>query len=449
MKNTLDEWIALHEQEFIQDITALVEIPSVSVKGGSTPCGEECFRALEKMLELGKNYGLETEMIGGRCGRISLGEAEREIGIWNHLDIVPAGEGWTYPPFACQRQGDFLIGRGTQDNKGPAVAVLYALRYLKEQGMPAKVRFSQILGCEEECGMVDAGWYVTQRRAPDWSFVADCGFPVCCGEKGICRIALRSEKIMERIKDISGGTAVNSVPAHAAAVLEHDGELVSIEAEGISGHAAFPEGTENAVKLLAEQLMTYPLGEKEYKMAEFLGKICTDGYGIGLGIACEDSLSGRLTCNCGLIRSREGAVIFQLDIRYPVTFSGAQIIEKVRTAAEEGGFRITETEDDPPFYLEPGLPFIQILMEAYQEETKERKLPYVMGGGTYARRIPHAVAFGPGMSADMRELKLPAGHGGCHSADEAQSIANLQKAIRIYVQVIEKLNLWMTGETNK
>ena len=52
MKNTLDEWIALHEQEFIQDITALVEIPSVSVKGGSTPCGEECFRALEKMLEL-------------------------------------------------------------------------------------------------------------------------------------------------------------------------------------------------------------------------------------------------------------------------------------------------------------------------------------------------------------------------------------------------------------
>jgi len=99
VKNTLDEWIALHEQEFIQDITALVEIPSVSVKGGSTPCGEECFRALEKMLELGKNYGLETEMIGGRCGRISLGEAEREIGIWNHLDIVPAGEGWTYPPF--------------------------------------------------------------------------------------------------------------------------------------------------------------------------------------------------------------------------------------------------------------------------------------------------------------------------------------------------------------
>ena len=296
--------------------------------------------------------------------------------------------------------------------------------------------------------MVDAGWYVTQRRAPDWSFVADCCFPVCCGEKGICRIALRSEKIMERIKDISGGTAVNSVPAHAAAVLEHDGELVSIEAEGISGHAAFPEGTENAVKLLAEQLMTYPLGEKEYKMAEFLGKICADGYGIGLGIACEDSLSGRLTCNCGLIRSREGAVILQLDIRYPVTFSGAQIIEKVSTAAEEGGFRITETEDDPPFYLEPGLPFIQILMEAYQEETKERKLPYVMGGGTYARRIPHAVAFGPGMGADMRELKLPEGHGGCHSADEAQSVSNLQKAIRIYVQAIEKLNLWMTGERN-
>lgn len=74
------------------------------------------------------------------------GKGNVEIGIWNHLDVVPEGKGWIYPPYTCTEKDGYLIGRGVQDNKGPAVAVLYAMKYCREKEILNNIKVRQILG---------------------------------------------------------------------------------------------------------------------------------------------------------------------------------------------------------------------------------------------------------------------------------------------------------------
>ena len=438
----LDRWIDYNEDNLLKDISSLVEIPSVSKKGPENPpYGKECAKALDKMLALGIQYGFSADNCDGYCGSISFGEGTRTIGIWGHLDVVEAGKEWIYPSFTCTQKGDFMIGRGVQDNKGPLVAVLYAMRYMKEK-KNLKSKIILIFGCNEENGMDDIQYYMRHRKIPDLSFVADCGFPVCHGEKGICHLLIESKKLQGTVLSIEGGDALNIVPAKARAIVKVSSgqEQLEIEASGIAGHAAFPENTQNAIGLLAKKLKALSTEATEQMAMEFLEKACSDGYGRGLKIACEDADSGTLTCNLGLLTMEKGVIKAELDIRYPVTIPVEAIIEKLKETLKKYPYTIIGIKDNPPYYIEKNHPLVHNLMEAYYEETGDTREAYLMGGGTYARKIPNAVGFGPGLPMNLNELDLPLGHGGCHSADEAQSVTNLKKAIRIYVKAIEKLN---------
>ena len=112
-----------------EDIAALIRIPSIADQQEAipgAPYGKKCREALEQMRAFGLREQMETEDIDGHCLTIATGKGNVEIGIWNHLDVVPEGKGWIYPPYTCTEKDGYLIGRGVQDNKGPAVAVLYA-----------------------------------------------------------------------------------------------------------------------------------------------------------------------------------------------------------------------------------------------------------------------------------------------------------------------------------
>ena len=436
MKKELKDWILLREKEMEEDLRSLVEIPSIARDGsGEEPYGKACKEALLEMERIGKRLGFQTENHDSRLLSILFGSGEKEVGIWGHLDVVPEGKDWIYPPFSCTRKQGFFIGRGAQDNKGPSVAVLYAMRFLKEKGYQPPVRFRQVLGCREELGMEDVEYYLEHYPAPDFSFVSDCSFPVCCGEKGILNLTIRSGKVPEILKELRGGTASNAVPALAEAQVGEE----HFQAEGIAGHAAFPVGAKSAFGVLCRELSCLKelAEEPSLKLAEILGR---DGYGIGAGIACEDEKSGRLTCNLGILELKEGRLEGQVDIRYPVTVKAEEILGKLEDVLKEYGYEVTEKKDSAPYYLSPDEPAVQSLIRTYREVTGDREAqPYIMGGGTYARKIPRAVGFGPGMPADLSPLHLPEGHGNCHGADEAQSIENLQKAIEIYVHAMVNL----------
>ncbi len=441
----LNSWLSDHREEMTEDIAGLVAIASVAEKKGEkedAPFGEKCREVLDKMLSYAARDKIAAFDHEGYCGSLTVGAGEAEIGIWSHLDVVPAGEDWVYSPFQMQIKDGCLIGRGVQDNKGPAVAVYYTLKYCEEKGLLKNIRIRQIFGCQEESGMGDVAYYLEHNKAPEYSFVADCGFPVSCGEKGICRITLEGQEKMDSLCALQGGVVCNSVPDTATAELMVAGEKIAVSAEGIGGHAAFPVNTVNAIGVLAEKMQEYALPEPLEKAVAFLYQAGSNGYGEKIGIACEDEVSGKLTCNAGVLSLEDGKIRLILDIRYPVTVTVEDFLPKLKAEAAKAGFVVTECSDSKPYYMDKAHPFVGLLMDAWKEETGLNGEPYVMGGGTYARHIPNAVAFGTGMDRDLSGLELPAGHGNCHGADETEVLDNLLAAIKIYVNALCKIDGW-------
>lgn len=238
-----------------------------------------------------------------------------------------------------------------------------------------------------------------------------------------------------------GGTAPNSVPSFAHAVAENKiGQKSEETAVGISGHAAFPDGTQNAIGILCGKLKMQNFPEQTKRALEFVERLSEGGYGEKTEICCSDECSGRLTCNIGQAFLHEGHLRIVIDIRYPVTKKTEDFLPKLQTEAAKSGIRIIGIEDSRPYYMNPEQPFIQTLMEAWREVTGLEGRPFVMGGGTYARKIPNAVAFGPGQERNLDRLGLPKGHGNCHCADEAELFENLKNAVKIYVFALKKLD---------
>ena len=106
--------------------------------------------------------------------------------ILTHLDVVPVGDGWTVDPvWRALRMTDRIIGRGASDDKGPAVAVLYAMKAVLEAGMPLRREVRLILGCDEESGMEDMAILPGAcRYAPKPASAPDAMYPVINTEKG-------------------------------------------------------------------------------------------------------------------------------------------------------------------------------------------------------------------------------------------------------------------------
>lgn len=104
------------------------------------------------------------------------------------------------------------MGRGVDDNKGPALSVFYALRYLKEKGFLLQNTVEMYLGSAEETGMWDIKELLKRNYSfPDFSLIPDAGFPVCYGEKGILRVLASVELKESGLLEFTGGEADNIV----------------------------------------------------------------------------------------------------------------------------------------------------------------------------------------------------------------------------------------------
>lgn len=430
-------WLEAHQEEMFEDIAGLVAIPTVGEVGkDGYPYGPELAEAIRQMGRLAEKYGFIWRNHNWHCMSISYGEGEKQLGIWGHLDVVPPGDGWIYEPFVCKKVKNYLLGRGTQDNKGPDIGSLYILRYLKEHGIDPGFEIRLIYGCQEETGMTDIPEYLKLEKAPDCSFVPDCAFPACYGEKGFLKIVLRSGRLSERITELSGGQAANAIPGQGKAVI--DGK--TIQTEGIPGHSAYPEGLVNAFQRLGEICMAMEeLPGADREAFRFLAEAGKDGYGRSIGLDRADEPSGPMTCAPTVLSLENGCMQVIVNIRYPITLSGQDIIEDMRKKAAEYGLTVEEAEDRKPNREDPDGIWVQYLTECFAEVMGERQEPYVMSGGTYARRVPNAVGFGPGLPKDLTVLGLPEGHGECHQPDESQCIDTLFQAWKIYTYTVLKL----------
>lgn len=451
LSRDIDTFIAENEADIFKNIARLVAIDSVEgePKPGA-PFGEGPARALKEALALCEELGLEAVNCEDMIGYAQIGEGEDYLATITHLDVVPTGDGWSSDPFTMREREGYIIGRGVMDDKGPSVLCLYALKYLKDRGVPLRYPIRALLGVSEETGMKDVEYYLANYRPPLFCFSPDANFPLCNGEKGIYHGRMLANVPMENIIDIKGGFASNAVPDKAEVWVRADRTLESTEkisaeqtekgiwhltAAGIGGHASLPEDTVNAIGVLVKYLLKQGLaGEQEAKFLKAVSMLNEHYDGRGLGVQADDGLFKPLTIVGGVIGVEDGRMFQTLDSRYPTNMSGEKIASIIREKLD-GAAEVTVDHDAAPFYMSTDKPEVKVCIDAYNSVTGENARPYTIGGGTYARYFPNAVSFGP----EHPERPQPAFAGPIHGVDEAASKAYFIEALKVYILALIEL----------
>ncbi len=437
-----------NKQAMFRDIDRMLRIDSVTGEPApGAPYGQAINEALDTILDICASHGLKTRNVAGSVGEAVYGGGEESLGIVTHVDIVPAGTGWTKPPHQLTEEGGMLYGRGVVDNKGPGVASLWALLAALDAGFVPKKRIVLLFGGDEERGMGCMKRYLQTEKAPDIAFTPDAGFPLIYCEKTICNGALQASLPGSgALKDIRGGTRPNVVPNQAEALLavKPAGALprgISVEqtdagwrvaAEGCAAHASTPEKGDNAiVKLLGALPGLLPAGDPAAVLTRNLHRLCAASDGSGFGIACRDEESGPLTFNLGVIGVEGGEIAARFDIRHPTDIDPEEnILRRLPEAAAAAGFTALGIQISRGFRIPKEHQLVSTLMRIYNDVTHGNESPLAIGGGTYARTLPCAVAYGMLFEGDPESA---------HMADERISVESFMKATRIFAHAIAAL----------
>lgn len=373
--------------EMIEALQKLVSFQSIAKEEGPEyPYGKEVCGAKEYVLELAKSFGMRVEDVPGKYAYIEIGEGPRLIGILSHLDVVPAGDGWTQDPFGGEITDGKIYGRGTTDDKGPTIAVLYAMKALKEKTtLPVRIRL--ILGQTEENGeWRDIEAYTEAEEIPECGFTPDGDFPAIQNELGamVFRVQMPQSGFLQG----EGGTAPNMVPAHARVKTEFG----TYEASGKACHGCAPWLGINGISELMEKVhQAEPENRFARMYSDLIGKTI---YGEKLGIAAEDE-SGKLTLNVGLFEVRDETATLMVDIRYPAKKNPDEISGSLVRQFSSYGASCECVYQVRPLYTPSDSPVLGALLSAYREVTGDEGRPISIGGGTYAKAMPNMVAFGP------------------------------------------------------
>lgn len=457
--SVIDEFIDREWESYLADLARLISIDSSfdpTTAAAGAPFGAGPRAALDGILAIAQRMGLETHDGEGYAGYADYpaGAPDAQtVGVIGHVDVVPAGQGWTFPPFELTAQEGMLLGRGTTDDKGPLLCALYALKFWIDAGIPLHHTVRFIFGCNEETGMAEVPYFLEHYGAPDFLFTPDAEFPLCYGEKGLFGVTLTKTIPVGDIVAFEGGSATNAVPAQASAVVRaraeslpsaqrirlesRDTETVCIEAQGVSGHASTPEGTVNALAVLAQYLLDAGIGsEEERAWLGVLAHMAATTDGSTAGVAANDDDFGALTSVVGVVRKEGERWSFTVDIRFPAATTGEVLIAAFERVAESANAVLEVTRNQEPFVVNPHTEAVQALLRAYNEETGRQARPFTMGGATYAREFPHAVSFGP---AEEGVYEKPAWVGAMHGANEGTSEHELKRAMRIYIRAFGNL----------
>ncbi len=417
-----------------------------SVKGEpkeNAPYGEGPKAALDHALALGEKLGFKTGNLDNRIGWVEYGEGEEIAAVLGHLDVVPLGEGWDYDPLGCEIHDGKMYGRGVLDDKGPTIAAIYALKAIRDLGLPIDRRIRVMIGTDEENGSSCVKHYVeSDEEMPAIGFTPDADFPVIFFEKGQTFWSL-SKKVEEKpevkVLSIKGGTATNVVMPKCTMVVEGDfdfqeskGITVSKEngntvivSSGRGAHGSTPHlGKNSAIalfKALKEQGIN--LGGDLQKMAEFITeKIGDETQGESLGIHYSDEETGKTSVCLGMIDCTEDKISLTLDIRYPNHGDRDELVANVEKNAKAYGLTAEITGEGKMLYVSKESELVQKLMHVYTEETGDKEEPIAIGGGTYAKAFKNMVAFGPLFPGDEDVI---------HQPNECADVEKMMKSYQI------------------
>ncbi len=416
----IKEYFEKATPDILNDLSKLVSIRSRSVERKS------CEEALDFVLGRADELGFETKKGKyGDVGTVTYGDGEETLGILVHVDVVPEGdrEKWNTDPFELVLKNGHLYGRGVVDDKGPVIASLYALKYLKDSGIRPGKRIMLIVGTREEIVWEDMDHFKEEFPLPDYGFSPDGAFPIYNRENGYMDVELIfTEPLLKGDEDIRGGSATNSIPAEASAII--NGELLRYK--GKNAHSSVPEMGVNAIALMCEEL-----AEKTgYGFAKFVAKYFPEkAYHSNLEFRMKNgSLKNdeNTTMVPTVIRQEGQRVTVSINVRNDFKLPSKSVLEALENKRTEGNYDINIVEILDSIWVDEDLPWIKRMKKVLEDNGIPGECRFAPGC-TYAKSIPNTVCFGPVFEGD---------HDCAHMDNEGQSLEHYILSAELYAQYL-------------
>lgn len=457
----------------IKNLQELIKIPSVheESQNPNVPFGINTVKALNYILDLGQRLGFRVKNIDGYCGYIEFGSGDELIGIIGHLDVVPEGENWTYPPFEAKIVDNKIYGRGSIDDKGPVMASLYAMKavmdYCTKNSISINKRVRLILGLNEERDWKCIDYYKAHEEIPSIGFSPDADFPCIYAEKGLispflimdysnfldkdivlknincndnplnvvpkycsCNIATKNNITTSNINMVVNNL-ISEYNFNITTEIVNDNEL-KIISHGTQAHAAHPDLGVNAISrliiVLDKLFKNYNIVVPIFDL--FTKYIGLDFNGNKLNINVPDE-SGELTLNVGKFYFENNDLKIGLNLRVPIDTKFELIENRFSKICNDFENVCCEfTGKKAPLHVSKDSYLVKTLCKIYNEVTSSNVEPIAIGGATYARAFDNFVSFG---------ANLPGQKDMCHQTDEFISIDNLMITCNIYCAAIYRL----------
>ena len=459
MHRELDGAVEALRGDIIETLQKWIRIPSEKLPPEpGAPFGAPLREMLTMALADAKRLGFATRDFDGYIGDVEMGQGDETMGILAHLDVVPAGDGWTVDPFGGEIIEGKLYGRGTSDDKGPAVAAMFAMKAVLDAGFVPKKKVRLILGCDEESGWDDIRHYQKHVAMPDFGFSPDAVYPVINTEKGIEQIRLTAsfggeEGAKIPVYSISSGERANVIPGQAVAEIGCEdiaaleealletgldvraeklaGGRVKLISTGVTGHASMPQHGRNAAGQLLLALKAIGAGGGCQAFINCLADgIGLDSTGKGLGVDGSDTISGPLTLNLGVLCVENGEGMALLDIRHPVLMNAEMIAKIIGIRVKEAGLKTSIVIMKAPLHVPAESEIVRSLLAVYAEVTGNEAYTISIGGGTYSRSMDNCVAFG---------CTFPGDPDLAHQAGEHFDLDKLLLNVRVFAHTIVRL----------
>lgn len=440
----------------IETLRGLLQIRSVldyDTVSENAPFGKGINDALNYMLNIAKKDGFEVVNDSGYAGHISYGNNPTDmVGILCHLDVVPEGNNWTYPPYQGVIKDGKIYARGAIDDKGPTLATYYALKFIKDANIKLKKEIRIILGTDEETGWRGVSHYFDRYPMPGIGFSPDASFPLVYGEKGRMSYDLSLKHIdscniqNDIIVSMNGGERYNVVLDHIETLAKVDlskefleyldknnlsgdvfkeGSLYRYVLEGVGAHAMEPEKGINAGTYMCDFFKDYTKnGLVKYiadmhHLAFFMEKH---------GLDYCDYEMGPITCNIGIIDINKETSRVTLDLRYPTRYDLEKFNKVLNETFNKYDIYPTQFSNKEPHYIAPDSKLVTKLYESYVKYSNDHiNKPITIGGGTYASMMPNAVAFG---------VEMPGEEVLAHQRNEYLSLDVFFMSVLIYIDAI-------------
>ncbi|WP_105151583.1 dipeptidase PepV [Streptococcus suis] len=452
------------KDEFLADLFDLLRINSErddSQADAQHPFGPGPVRALDKFLEIAQRDGYPTKNVDNYAGHFEFGEGDEVLGIFGHLDVVPAGSGWNTDPYEPQIIDGKLFARGSSDDKGPTMACYYGLKIIKELGLPTSKKVRFIVGTDEESGWADIDYYFEHvgLPLPDFGFSPDAEFPIINGEKGNITAYLHfagENSGAAKLHSFAGGLRENMVPESATAIISGDlADLDSKLAEftatyglqadaenlengqvqvtviGKSAHGSTPEEGVNGATYLAKFLSQFAFDGAAKAYLDLAGQVLLEDHDAKkLGVAIYDEQMGALSMNAGVFKFDETSSdnTIALNFRYPKNTNP----EAIKAGLEKLGVEAVSlsAHGHTPHYCPIDDPMVATLLSVYEKHTGLKGHEQVIGGGTFGRLLKRGVAYGAMFPGDVNTM---------HQANEFIEVEQLYRAAAIYAEAIYEL----------